>query len=145
MTSVGNPLIWWAGAAALLVATWWFLRHRDWRAGAVISGVAAGWLPWFAYAHRTIFTFYSVAFVPWVVLTLVYVLGLLVGPARASDGLLDGPARAGEDRGRQRAIWGVGVFVVLVVAVGLFFYPVWSAQTIPYQQWHIRMWLPSWI
>ncbi|OJV81596.1 MAG: phospholipid carrier-dependent glycosyltransferase [Cellulomonas sp. 73-92] len=134
VTSLGNPLIWWAGAAALLVALWWLVRHRDWRAGAVLAGVAAGWLPWFAYAHRTIFTFYSVAFVPWVVLTLVYVLGLIVGPARA-----------GEERGRRIAIWGVTGFVVLVVAVGLFFYPVWSAQTIPYQQWHIRMWLPSWI
>ena len=134
ITSLGNPLIWWAGAASLLVALWWLLRHRDWRAGAALSGIAAGWLPWFAYAHRTIFTFYSVAFVPWVVLTLVSVLGLLVGPPRPGD-----------ERGRRRAIRGVGVFVVLVVAVGMFFYPVWTAWTIPYQQWHIRMWLASWI
>jgi dolichyl-phosphate-mannose--protein O-mannosyl transferase len=134
ITSLGNPLIWWAGAAALLVALWWLLRHRDWRAGAVLSGIAAGWVPWFAYAHRTIFTFYSVAFVPWVVLTLVYVLGLIIGPARPGD-----------ERGRRGALWGVGIFVVLVVAVGMFFYPVWTAQTIPYTQWHIRMWLPSWI
>ena len=134
ITSLGNPLIWWAGAVALLVALWWLVRHRDWRAGAVLSGIAAGWVPWFAYAHRTIFTFYSVAFVPWVVLTLVYVLGLIVGPSRPGD-----------ERGRRGAMWGVGVFVVLVVAVGLFFYPVWTAQTIPYTQWHIRMWLPSWI
>jgi len=134
ITSLGNPLIWWAGAVALLVAIWWLVRHRDWRAGAVLSGIAAGWVPWFAYAHRTIFTFYSVAFVPWVVLTLVYVLGLIIGPSREGD-----------ERGRRGAMWGVGVFVVLVVAVGLFFYPIWTAQTIPYTQWHIRMWLPSWI
>lgn len=134
ITSLGNPIIWWAGAIALLVALAWLVLRRDWRAGAVLSGVAAGWLPWFAYAHRTIFTFYSVAFVPWVVLTLVYVLGLIVGAPRE-----------GGERARRRAVWWVGAFVVLVVAVGLFFYPVWTGWVIPYQQWHIRMWLQSWV
>lgn len=134
ITSLGNPIIWWAGAAALLVAVWWLFRYRDWRAAAVLSGTAAGWLPWFGYAHRTIFTFYSVAFAPWVVLTLVYVLGLVVG----REGELDA-------RSRRRAVWGVGAFVALVVAVGLFFYPVWTAWVLPYQQWHIRMWIQPWV
>ncbi|WP_230685257.1 dolichyl-phosphate-mannose--protein mannosyltransferase [Cellulomonas sp. JZ18] len=109
--AVGNPVIWWAGAAAVLVALFWLIRYRDWRAGAALSGIVAGWVPWFAYAHRTIFTFYSVAFAPWVVLTLVYVLGLLVGPVSPEDTERD-------RRGRRRAIVGVGVFVVLVVAAG---------------------------
>ena len=131
-------LVPWAGAVALLVALWWLVRHRDWRAGAVLSGTAAGWLPWFAYAHRTIFTFYSVAFVPWVVLTLVYVLGLFVGPSRPGD-------EQGDEQGRRRAVWWVSGFVALVVVVGLFFYPVWAGWVIPYQQWHIRMWMQSWV
>ncbi len=134
ITSLGNPVLWWAGAAALLVAVWWLVRYRDWRAAAVISGTLAGWLPWFGYAHRTIFTFYSVAFVPWVVLTLVYVLGLLIGHRG------DGP-----DRSRRRALWGVGAFVALVVVVGLFFYPVWTGWVMPYQQWHLRMWIQPWV
>lgn len=132
--SVGNPIIWWAAAAAGLVALWWLVRYRDWRAGAVLSGLAAGWLPWFAYAHRTIFTFYSVAFVPWVVLTLVYVLGLVVGrPDEASP------------RARAWAIRGVVAFTVLVVAVGLFFYPIWTAWVVPYDFWHVHIWMPRWV
>jgi len=137
--AVGNPVIWWAGAAAILVALFWLVRYRDWRAGAVLSGLLAGWVPWFAYAHRTIFTFYTVAFVPWVVLTLVYVLGLLVGP-RVDD---EGSAR--DRRARRWTVAAVGVFVAVVVGVGLFFYPVWAAWVVPWQQWHIRMWLPTWI
>ncbi len=132
--SVGNPIIWWAAAAAALVAVWWLLRYRDWRAAAVLSGTAAGWLPWFAYAHRTIFTFYSVAFVPWVVLTLVYVLGLVIGrPDEASA------------QARRRAIIGVAAFAALVVAVGMFFYPVWTAWVMPYDFWHIHIWMPRWV
>src|SRR5690606_39722954 len=56
-----------------------------------ISGVAAGWLPWFAYAwplgDRTIFTFYSIVFTPFVVLTLTYLLALGVErtPRRSGD------------------------------------------------------------
>ena len=39
--------------------------------------------------------------------------------------------------------------VVLVVAAAVllsgFFYPVWAAEVIPYDQWRVRMWMPSWI
>lgn len=137
--AVGNPIIWWAGAAAILVALFWLVRYRDWRAGAVLSGLLAGWVPWFLYAHRTIFAFYTVAFVPWVVLTLVYVLGLLVGPRVDADGT------ARDRRARRWTVVAVGVFVALVVAAGAFFYPVWAGWVIPWEQWHLRMWLPTWI
>ena len=39
----------------------------------------------------------------------------------------------------------VSAFAALVVAVGAFFYPVWTAWVIPYNQWHLRMWLQSWV
>lgn len=134
VTSLGNPLIWWLGAAAMIVALYWLLRYRDWRAGAVLSGIAAGWLPWFGYAHRTIFTFYAIAFLPWVVLTLVYVLSLVIGPREGAN-----------PKDRRTAIWVVTAVVALICVVSAFFYPVWTAQVIPYSQWHLRMWLPSWI
>jgi dolichyl-phosphate-mannose--protein O-mannosyl transferase len=134
VTSLGNPLIWWLGAAALIVALYWLVRYRDWRAGAVLSGIAAGWLPWFGYAHRTIFTFYAIAFVPWVVLTLVYVFSLIIGPREGTN-----------PKDRRTAIWAVAGVVTLICVVSAFFYPIWTAQIIPYSQWHIRMWLPSWI
>ena len=61
----------------------WLLR-RDWRAGAVLAGLAGGYLPWFQYQHRTIFTFYTVAFSPWIVLTVTFVIGMALGPPTAS-------------------------------------------------------------
>jgi len=134
ITSLGNPLIWWLGAAGLLVALVWLVLYRDWRASAVLSGVVAGWLPWMLYTHRTIFTFYSIAFLPWVVLALTYTIGLLIGPKEAMD-----PAT------RKTTIRAVAVVVLLVVAVSAFFYPVWTAWVIPYDHWRLRMWLPSWV
>jgi len=133
IVALGNPLLWWAAAAAILVAVVWLLRYRDWRAFAVLSGILAGWVPWFQYPHRTIFTFYSVAFVPWIALTLAYVLSLIVGPPDT------------DPRGRRRAIIAVTAVVTLIVAAGLWFYPVWAGWIIPYDQWHARMWLQSWV
>ena len=131
ITSLGNPVIWWLGALALVVALVVLVVRRDWRAGAVLSGVVAGWLPWFAYAHRTIFTFYSIAFAPWVVLALVYVLGLLL--------------QSRDDAQRRRGIAATVAVTLVVLAVSAFFYPVWTAWVVPYDFWHLHMWLRSWI
>ncbi len=133
VTPIGNPVIWWGGTIAIVVlVVCWFLG-RDWRAGAVLAGLAAGWLPWFHYQDRTIYTFYAVAFAPWVVLALTYCLGRLLGARGAPP---------------TRRLWGgvaAGVIVVAAVAAFAFFYPVYAAQLIPQSSWADRMWLPSWV
>jgi dolichyl-phosphate-mannose-protein mannosyltransferase len=133
ITSLGTPTIWWAATLAILVVAFQWLLRRDWRAGAVLSGLVGGYLPWFQYQHRTIFTFYTVAFVPWIVLTVTYVIGLALGPPTAS---------------RIRRLVGgsaVGAYLVTTVAVFFFYWPIYTAQVIPYAEWARRMWFPSWI
>jgi dolichyl-phosphate-mannose-protein mannosyltransferase len=127
--ALGNPVLWWAACLALVAAVWWLVRHRDWRAGAVLSGVVAGWLPWLAYAHRTIFTFYSIAFAPWMVLAVVWAL----------HRLLHTPGR------RQLGITVTVALTLLVAVVGAFFYPLWTAQVTPYWFWRMHVWLPTWV
>ena len=34
---------------------------------------------------------------------------------------------------------------MIALAASWFFYPVWSAEVIPYAAWHIRMWFPTWV
>ncbi|MFJ6003461.1 dolichyl-phosphate-mannose--protein mannosyltransferase [Arthrobacter sp. NPDC092385] len=133
VTVLGNPLIWWSAALSLIVLLFSWLGRRDWRAAAILTGVAAGYLPWFLYPERTTFYFYAVAFEPYLVLSLVYCLGLVLG----------GPD-AGRAR-RQRGIVLVGVFLAVAVALSAYFLPIWTAEIIPYDQWRTRMWLPSWI
>ncbi|MCC3277207.1 phospholipid carrier-dependent glycosyltransferase [Arthrobacter sp. zg-Y20] len=133
VTSVGNPLIWWAAALSLLVVLFYWAGRRDWRAGAVLSGVAAGYLPWFAYPERTTFFFYAVSFEPFLVLALVYVLGLVLG------------RRTDSTRRRRTGLLVVGCFAAAVLLLSAFFMPVWTAETVPYSVWRLRMWMPSWI
>lgn len=133
INSLGNPLIWWGGSIAIIACVVAWLWWRDWRPGAALAGIAAGWLPWFMYPDRTIFTFYSIAFEPFVVLALVYGVGLVMGPRNAHP---------------QRRKIGMAIawsFVVLVVAAAAFFWPIWSGEVITYDEWRARMWLTSWI
>ena len=76
---IGTISVWWLGILALLVVLWWWLVRRDWRAGAIVAGFVGGYLPWFVYQDRTIYTFYAVAFEPWVVLAVTFTIGLFVG------------------------------------------------------------------
>ncbi|GAA3723901.1 dolichyl-phosphate-mannose--protein O-mannosyl transferase [Spinactinospora alkalitolerans] len=135
--SIGSPVVWWLSVLACLVMIGWWVTYRDWRAGAVLLGVAAGWLPWFAYPERTMFVFYALPMLPFLVLAIVLALGLVMG------------RDSGDPRYSQRAriVGGVvyGVVMLLVIANFVYLYPVLSAEVIPYDQWADRMWFGTWI
>ena len=133
--SVGNPVVWGLGTAALVVVLLAWVLRRDWRAGAILAGLAAVWLPWFNYQHRTIFTFYTIVMVPFIVLALVYALGIVWGTAI-------GNASARSLRVRRLAVAAILAAAVLVFA---FYYPIWTGTTIPYDSWRMRMLNPTWI
>ncbi|MGC5628553.1 dolichyl-phosphate-mannose--protein mannosyltransferase [Georgenia sp. Z1344] len=103
VTSIGNPLTWWLAVVALGVVLYAALRLRDWRAWVILSGYLSMWLPWVVlYSHRTIFQFYSVAFVAFVVLALTYALGWLLGILRPPT---DAPLGRGPDVEREAERW----------------------------------------
>jgi dolichyl-phosphate-mannose-protein mannosyltransferase len=131
--ALGNPIIWWAATFALVHQSWRWFARRDWRSGAVVLAVLAGWLPWLGFQGRTIFTFYAVAFVPFLCIVLAMTLGTILGPSGATA--------------RRRTIGAtvVGSLVLLALAASWFFYPVWSGEVIPYTAWQIRMWFPTWV
>ena len=134
--AIGTPLIWWGGVAALLVCLAWWLTRRDWRAGAVLLGIGAGWAPWlwfYWHDHRTEFYYYAVAFAPFLVIAITLCLGLILGPARA------GPGR------RVAGAAVAGGYLLAVAANFYYLYPVLAGQTLPFSSWLARMWFHSWI
>lgn len=131
--ALGNPLIWWLGTAAVGWAVWRVLRRGDMLAATVSLGVLAGWVPWLPYAYRTIFTFYSVAFAPFMVLTLVWALRRIAQPERL-----------GGDWSR-RGVLVAGFAVAAILVVSGFFIPLWTGHPVPFRYWQLHMWLPSWV
>jgi dolichyl-phosphate-mannose--protein O-mannosyl transferase len=132
ITSFGNPMIWWGGTIAIVILIFCWLLRRDWRAGAILCGLAGAWLYWFLYQERTIFQFYAVALVPWVALALTYVIGMILGPKDASA---------------RRRLWGAffsGAIVLTACLLFLYFYPVLTNAVLPSNQYRWRLWLPSW-
>ena len=126
--AIGTPAIWWGSAAALVFCLGWWLLHRDWRAGAVLAGVIAGWLPWFPLVSRTKFYYYALEFEPFLILSIVLCLGLILGPASASA--------------LRRSIGAgvVGAYVLIVLLMFWYFYAILAGQVIPYHDWYSHMW-----
>ncbi len=134
--AIGTPAIWWASIAALAFCLVWWISRRDWRAGSVLVGVVAGWLPWWWFAwhdNRTEYYFYAIAFLPFLVIAITLCLGLIIGPTDAAPG--------------RRAVGAVivGAYLLLVLANFAFMYPVFTAEVLPYDFWRQRMWFSSWI
>ncbi len=131
--ALGTPLLWWAACFALLYVLYRWLFQRDWRAGAIACGVAAGYLPWFLYQERTIFLFYAVVFVPFLCLALAMLIGALIGPPGSTE------------RRRTIGAVGAGVLVLLIVWNFIYFYPLYTGMPIPKSAWHHRMWFDTWV
>lgn len=131
--SLPNPLIWWAGVAAVIYLCWRVVRTHDWRYAIVLTGVVVTYVPWLLYPERTIFQFYTIAMLPFMVLALTFALrdiarGGRGGPIRRTSG--------------QRVVI---VFLVFVVLVSAFWYPILTATSVPYDFWRLHNWLQSWV
>ncbi|MFF1718425.1 dolichyl-phosphate-mannose--protein mannosyltransferase [Streptomyces sviceus] len=131
--ALGTPLLWWSACGALLYLLFRWALRRDWRAGTVLCAVGAGYLPWFLYQDRTIFSFYAVVFVPYLCLAVAMMVGAILGPP-------------GADRTRRtRGAVAAGTLVLLIAWNFIYFFPLYTGATIPYADWHSRMWLDTWI
>ncbi|OKJ70430.1 dolichyl-phosphate-mannose--protein mannosyltransferase [Streptomyces sp. CB02460] len=146
--ALGTPLLWWAACFALVYVLWRWIFRRDWRAGAIACGVAAGWVPWFLYQERTIFLFYAVVFVPFLCLAVSMMIGAMLGPAAETGPRYElGLAKPDPSGERRRTLGAVaaGVLVLLIIWNFIYFWPLFTGTPIPEDAWRDRMWLDTWI
>jgi dolichyl-phosphate-mannose--protein O-mannosyl transferase len=149
ITSVGNPLIWWAATAALFYLVYRLIRYREWRVGLILMGMVAGYLPWLMYLHRTVFQFYTIAFEPYLLLGLVFVIGMVM--RRIPDQAR--PIRRHSAHSQvpelppippvgtvSAVVLGLGVTLILTA----FFFPIWTGMQTPFAFWQLHIWMPSW-
>jgi dolichyl-phosphate-mannose--protein O-mannosyl transferase len=166
---IGTPAIWWLSIPALVAVAWRMIARWDWRAAAILLSFAAGYLTWLVdeaqvvppsschlaadSCHRTMFLFYLLPDVPFMVLALTMAIGMLLATRTArSLGQVFGYGPGDPSGGfveRLLAVPARLALASLVVATYLggvawnfaYFYPVLSGQVITYDQWHDRMWL----
>ncbi|CAB4337806.1 unannotated protein [freshwater metagenome] len=128
---LGNPLIWWAGAIALGLIIYFAVARRHSAALPIAVAFAAGWIPWLFFPNRTVFSFYSVVFIPYTVMALALVLYLANSRVKSM--------RAIEYR------WPALTFLIVTAILTAFFYPILTGHSMTYDMWHLRMWLPTWV
>lgn len=123
--AMGTPLLWWGAIIAVAITIGFYIRTRNRSAEIVLAGFAGTYLPWFIFQDRTMFYFYSISTLPFLILALVYCFDLLLKYGNY-----------------QRLIM---LFIFVVAINFIYFLPVYIGIEIPYSQWLNRMWLPSWI
>ncbi len=128
---IGNPAVWWIGTPCLLLALFFAWRRRgDWRVLAVWSGIIAGWAPWLLYQGRTVYSYYSIAFVPWVILGTCYGLDWVLHRRE--------PKKPGCFK---RCAVALDVIATMFL---VFLYPIWTFVPLTETGFLLRMLLPGW-
>ena len=130
--ALGTPLLWWSGVAAIAITFGYWIARREWQSGLLLLSLGAGYLPWFNWQKRTVFSFYSIAFEPFLVLIIVYVLSKVLEPNEEGE----------VSKLRRYASYG---YLGLVVLNFIYFLPLFMGSIITYSHWSSLMWLPSWI
>ncbi|MEN9989322.1 MAG: hypothetical protein RL508_301, partial [Actinomycetota bacterium] len=95
-----------------------------------LLGVGATYLPWLLYMGRTVFEFYGIAFLPFTILGLVYVIRSLWYKEPVN----------GKRPWRTAIVW----YLVAVGLVSVFFLNLWWGFQTPYWFWLSHMWLGNW-
>ena len=142
---VGTPVIWFLSVPVLLWGLWRLLRHREFVWLVPVLGYLAGILPWLPNTDRQMYLFYATALAPFLIIGIALTLGQVSRLAirrdsRPSDA--QSPVRA--LLVRRTGLVVVVAYMVLVVAMFLFFLPVLAGIPLSPTQWGLRMWLPGW-
>ena len=130
--AMGTPFLWWAGAIAIFVVVGFWIksivkRRMEPASTIIVAGMAAGYLPWFFYQSRTVFTFYAIVFQPFLILALVYCAQMALTKF-----------------GRKGLIAIASLFILIALNFA-YFLPLYMGDLITYEAWRARMWFPSWI
>ena len=129
--ALGTPILWWLGALALVVLVGinlhnFAMREIDMASLIPFLGIAAGYLPWFFFQKRTVFTFYAIVFEPFLILAIV----LLAKLAYEYD---------------ERLKFLIALVVIAIAINFIYFLPIFTGQITTYDAWFARMWWSSWI
>ena len=123
--AIGTPVLWWAGVFAIAVTAGLFIVSKDRIAAFILAGITGTYLPWFLIQGRTMFYFYAISILPFLILALIYTFNWTL-----------------KYKDYRKYI---GTFIIVVAINFIYFLPIFLGIQMPYSDWLDRMWLPSWI
>jgi dolichyl-phosphate-mannose--protein O-mannosyl transferase len=122
--ALANPVLHWMLVPAMVWAMVWWARRRDpaWLTAGL--GFFGQWLPW-ALVSRISFAYHFLPVVPFGCIAL----------ALALTRMAEGP---------KAVRWLPWVYVGLVIATFVFFYPIYADVPLTTREFSWRMWMPTW-
>jgi dolichyl-phosphate-mannose--protein O-mannosyl transferase len=132
--ALGTPILWWVGTVAVFVVLGFWIKsfvtkRYEPPLNVIVMGIVAGYLPWFFFQKRTVFSFYAIVFEPFLILAIIYCIYVALLHF--------------ENKRNTYALTCLLGFVIL--ANFIYFLPLFTGEVITYDSWQARMWLPSWI
>ena len=132
--ALGTPFLWWTGTIAVAVVFGFWIKSLaqksyDPQLNIIVAGITAGYLPWFFFQERTVFSFYAIVFQPFLILAILYCAYIALIHFKNS----------------RNTYVLITVFGAVIFLNFIYFLPLFTADVITYEAWQARMWLPSWI
>lgn len=126
IVTIGNPLIWWTGIFAMLGTLWLTFRRKDKSLYMIWIGFFSQYVPWMLVPRET-FLYHYFAMVPFMILSIVYILKLL-------------------DSKYENSRYIRYTYVAVAALLFILFYPVLSGMQVSgdYVTGMLR-WFPSWV
>ncbi|MDQ0196674.1 glycosyltransferase family 39 protein [Paenibacillus wynnii] len=126
IVTMGNPLIWWAGIFAVLGTLWLSIKRKDKSLYMIWIAFFSQFVPWMLVPRET-FLYHYFAMVPFLILSLVYMMKLL-------------------DVKHPKARYIRYIFIGLAALLFIAFYPVLSGMEVngDYVK-HFLRWFPTWV
>lgn len=125
ISALGNPVIWWSGIFAVIMAIYLSLKRRDKRFYIVWIAYLSQYVPWML-VPRVTFLYHYFAMVPFMILSIVYMMKLL-----------------DEKVPRWKPVRNL--YIAAAVAMFVMFYPVISGMTAGQAYVTMLRWFQTWV
>jgi dolichyl-phosphate-mannose-protein mannosyltransferase len=125
--ALGNPAIWWLSLISVAVVIWQGLLRKHLNLWYVAFACLLMYLPWGLSPRTLNFAHYFFEAVPYACLCIAAVLGFIVEKWKALG---------------VKIAYG---YMGLACGLFLFFYPIYSALSIPWWYYNLVRWFPSWV
>ncbi len=125
IVNIGNPILWWLTLPAIFVTLWKAIVSPRFEAWFVLVAYAAHYLP-FSLISRATFSYHYMGALPFAIMMLAWMLNSWW-----------------KQGGWRREL--AALCVLIILACGLYFLPLWIGYPLPIGAYYQRMWFVRWI